>query len=427
MESLKTPALLAGELIGQKKHVFLDGPNFSGRTEILKEMVGLFDTSHQNLGTYIGPDIQSSFTGFMSTVRNELAFHCHNSPIGDKIKDVAVLLGLSNCMDNNPFMRRLSGGQEVILALLAKLALCPPILACDSCLEQLSNENKNLILKLIDDKSYGITTNLAISDNRADGFMIGLRIDPKTIKHDSMAHPRLPFSALAADCFDSSRIDPCDISIEKISFKYNNAHDFIFKNLSYELHGGKIYALQGGNGAGKSTLAKLLTGILKPVSGSIHARATNRATNNDSRKCDPSLIGYHFQDPDVQWFEVTVAKEIMASMQANENNAPDKSWFQTILKTFGLELAAHIHPFDLPPVIRKRLFLAATIAQNTPWLILDEPTLGQDDSTCSHIVRIIRNLAISGRGIIVISHAKNFLDQIADERLILDKGQLVGI
>jgi energy-coupling factor transport system ATP-binding protein len=63
----------------------------------------------------------------------------------------------------------------------------------------------------------------------------------------------------------------------------------------------------------------------------------------------------------------------------------------------------------MPFVIRKRIALAATIANEREWYILDEPTIGQDQTNVKELIKLIKLLANKGKGIILISHSEMFV------------------
>ena len=82
------------------------------------------------------------------------------------------------------------------------------------------------------------------------------------------------------------------------------------------------------------------------------------------------------------------------------------------------------HPAELPFVMRKRISLAATLAMDRPWYILDEPTLGQDESFVEFLIALLNDLAENGKGVIVISHSKSFTEKLRGKYLTLTAGQV---
>jgi energy-coupling factor transporter ATP-binding protein EcfA2 len=96
-----------------------------------------------------------------------------------------------------------------------------------------------------------------------------------------------------------------------------------------------------------------------------------------------------------------------------------------VLEQFAIPAKLHSsHPLDLPFALRKRVAVAAAIAAGAPWLILDEPSLGQDVDNTAAVSALIRGLACAGAGIILISHSRRLTDGLPDAALDLIDGQI---
>jgi energy-coupling factor transport system ATP-binding protein len=98
-----------------------------------------------------------------------------------------------------------------------------------------------------------------------------------------------------------------------------------------------------------------------------------------------------------------------------------------MMKTFGLSRVREEHPLDLPFVVRKRVALAAVLAAATPWVVLDEPTLGQDESSSIAIAKITQTLLDAGTGVIVISHSAWFRNLVHGHPLLLQNGAVTSL
>jgi energy-coupling factor transport system ATP-binding protein len=213
------------------------------------------------------------------------------------------------------------------------------------------------------------------------------------------------------------------IHLDGIRFSYRGAGSPVLLDISTTLEPGLVYVLDGANGSGKSTLAKLLAGVLRPQSG---AMSLNGSTFQPWRE-PGTVFAYHFQNPDLQLFSTTVRAEVEAGPRALGLSSDTVGRAARVWgNAFGLEGALDWHPLDLPFVYRKRVALAATFAMVRPWLILDEPTLGQDDETSETIRQMIGALADQGCGILVISHSVGFRERLGGHRLVLKGGRLGG-
>ena len=120
----------------------------------------------------------------------------------------------------------------------------------------------------------------------------------------------------------------------------------------------------------------------------------------------------------MQLFATTIQEELNAGIRPARADVP-----QDVLKASGFTQMTGFHPMDLPFVSRKRLALFSVLARNTPWLIIDEPTIGQDDITCAAIAKILNSLAKSGVGVILITHSEQLPNVLQARTVILQKGK----
>ena len=301
----------------------------------------------------------------------------------------------------------LSGGEQAMLVVLCKLALLPKLLCLDGALEQLDPDNLRKVLGgFLSGKSFTNLPQTILTHNGHLPECNAAEIRPlpsAQIAHDeSMAAP----PPLDHSGFTPSEVhEPVTIKLVDFAFQYPHGAT-VFKRLNLRLEPGRIYRLAGPNGVGKSTLARLLTGVLRPKHGQIIANGKAF----DSYLRPGTLARLHFQSPDSQLFESTVGDEL-------DSLSTDAK--QAAVRFAGLDGILTHHPFDLPFVLRKRLALTLILNTTSPWLIFDEPTLGQDEDARIAIGHALRKLAASGHGVILISHNSEFGQSFSDEELNL--------
>ena len=166
------------------------------------------------------------------------------------------------------------------------------------------------------------------------------------------------------------------LELREVSFQYP-AGVLALDGISLSIGSGEAVALIGENGAGKTTLAKLLNGLLRPTSGTV------LVGEDDTRRYTPAQlsrhVGFVFQNPDDQLFARTVRDEVAFGPRNQRVSAGEvRARVDHALDDVGLGSAIDRHPYDLTAPERKRVALAAALAMQTPALILDEPTIGQD-------------------------------------------------
>lgn len=381
------------------------GKNFSGRSEFLKSQCNDYSK-----GIYIGEIPSNYISGISPTVKSELdLFSLYTNHQTLKVISTFILdLGFNKSFDSNPFL--LSGGEQAILTILSGLLAEPSLLAVDTIFEQLSDEWKNPLFLLLQKELK--QQKILIADNRINEYNFEYKAilvkDDRTYKYP---FPE-PYLMNLGNGISAKRI-----IIKNLTFGYKK-NSPVLKEINLTLEPGNIYFLKGINGAGKSTLAKILAGILHIKKGDIYV---------DGNSLNPYrqpgiLFGYSFQNPDEQLFSRTVLHEIIGKKK-DENEAFYKHR-ELFLKIFGLENLQNLHPAELPYVMRKRVSLAATLANDRPWYIIDEPTIGQDDSFVDFLVFLFNQLTSKGKGLVIISHSQTFIDKFRAKYLYLENGFL---
>jgi energy-coupling factor transport system ATP-binding protein len=359
-----------------------DGPNFSGRSQSLHEAV------QAGKGVSLGGSVNSAISGLHDTISGELMFYCgSDTSVFYKMSELSAGFGLDKIWLQNPFSGQCSGGQEAALAILCRLALGRDILGLDICVEQLSLDARRFLYDSVIPAFPN--TQVAVVDNRLRELF------PDTNGESSNVTIQFEPAFLKAAGRSSSG---GQLSVRNLSFGYFK-NQKIFQNCAVSFAPG-IHLMKGANGSGKSTLAKLLAGLLRPWAGTMEY---------DSQAITPyrhpgKYAAYAFQDPNLQLFANRVGGVLGNSASG-------------LLDAFGLGSLVDKHPLDLSWVLRKRLSIAAALERSTPVVILDEPTLGQDEAFCRLLAQHLLDDSRNGRIIIVISHSPHFAEML-DARVI---------
>lgn len=214
------------------------------------------------------------------------------------------------------------------------------------------------------------------------------------------------------------------ISLEQVSFKYPSGR-IALSDISLRIQGGDFVAIMGENGAGKTTLAKILNGLLKPSTGQV------LVDGEDTRKVSVAhlsrKVGLVFQNPDHLLFSETVRDEVAFGLR-NYGFASDVVQTQVTrtLEALGLADYADTSPFLLSGGERKRVALAAILASEPDYLILDEPTIGQDYLQKERLRNFILQLYSQGKAVVMITHDVEFVAESNPRVILLSKGAIVA-
>ena len=214
------------------------------------------------------------------------------------------------------------------------------------------------------------------------------------------------------------------ITLEKVSYKYPSG-TVALQDVSLKVQQGDFVAIMGENGAGKTTLAKHLNGLLKPTSGDVSV------DGEDTRKVSVAhlsrKVGLVFQNPDHLLFSETVRQEVGYGLR-NMGFASDVIEKQVTRTLEALDLSgfAETSPFLLSGGERKRVALAAILAWEPDYLVLDEPTIGQDYQQKERLRNFIFQLYSQGKAVVMSTHDVEFVAEANPEVVLLSNGRIVA-
>ena len=214
-----------------------------------------------------------------------------------------------------------------------------------------------------------------------------------------------------------------DITIENLSFTYPSGVSAL-ADVSLQIPAGQAVAIIGQNGAGKTTLVKHLIGLLKPSAG--YVRVGERDTRAQAVAELAEWVGYVFQNPDDQLFKPTVWDEV--TFGPRNLKWPEQRVEQSAREALHLvRLRAYLdrHPYDLSPSQRKKVALAAVLAMDTPVIILDEPTTGQDYASIVLFGEIVERLKTAGRTVITVTHDIDFCADHFERVVVMNRGRIL--
>ena len=139
-----------------------------------------------------------------------------------------------------------------------------------------------------------------------------------------------------------------------------------------------------------------------------------------------SRVGYVFQNPDEQLFTKTVHQEVSFGPK-NLGYESDKveSLVEDALEMTELTNQKETNPYDLSPTWRKMVALASIIAMDTPIIIFDEPTTGQDAANIARMAEAIATLRKRGKTIITITHDIDFCAENFEHVIALSQGKVL--
>jgi branched-chain amino acid transport system ATP-binding protein len=199
-------------------------------------------------------------------------------------------------------------------------------------------------------------------------------------------------------------------------------------HLGFEVQEGEIIGLIGPNGSGKTTMLNLLTGFLKPDSGTIAFRGENVGGLPRYRMSQKG-VGRTFQLTKT-FFEFTALQNVMVGRSYGQQ--PARSQRQAaeeslqILEQVGLGDKARMPAKNLTLMQRKMLELARALASKPRLLLLDELMAGLNPGETEEACSLIRRIRAAGMTIIVVEHIVQAICGVSDRVLVLNMGAKIA-
>ena len=199
----------------------------------------------------------------------------------------------------------------------------------------------------------------------------------------------------------------------------------VLKNLSYDFHKGKVYALMGPSGSGKSTLLNLISLIDRPSLGSVKF-SNNQINLNDKNNNDifrAKNIGIVYQQNNLLPDFTALENIYLASLSLNNNKDLAISKAENLLKKIGLSNRSNHFPSQLSGGESQRVAIARAIINNPEIILADEPTGSLDLSTAKEIFKLLESQKNPNRLIIFATHNRFFANK-ADLLLEMRDGNI---
>ena len=456
---------------------------FSGRVNVAGKDTR--ETTIGELAEWVGFVFENPFdqlTGASLTVLEEAAFALENMGLAReqirlRAEKSLTQVGMEDLKDRDP--QQLSGGQSQRLALASILAVQPEIFILDEPTSQLDPLGVEEVFDVISDMHTRGNTLIVVSQDldhlalRADRLMV---IDKGELKWDGeprevlleAAEARYPI--LIPDVLEISRKlraagripsnPPLPLTVEQAAnelysigtpgsaetiaagrtsrhSKVESSKELVFEDVHYDYPTGVsairgvslsldegCVCIVGQNGAGKTTFAKHLNGLLRPTRGRVLVRGKD---TREYRVAELAReVGLAFQNPDDQLFRSTVEEEVRFGPD-NVGAGPEeaKRMVAFAMDLMGLEAVPEKKPHDLGVPERKRVAIASVIAMNTPVVVLDEPTGGQDAEGIELLGQLVGQLVQQGKLVVVVTHDVNFAARHADRVIALYQGRVL--
>ena len=211
------------------------------------------------------------------------------------------------------------------------------------------------------------------------------------------------------------------IKIEHLTKEYPNVTPL--KDVSVEINDGDVISIIGPSGTGKSTLIRCINMLEKPTSGQIFFNGEDITAPKYDLTQARRRMGMVFQSFNLFGHLTVIENLMLAPMDILKK--PRQEAYDTgveLLKRVGLAGRELYYPDQLSGGQKQRVAIARTLAMDPEVILLDEPTSALDPTMVGEVQTVIRDLAKTGKTMMIVTHEMNFARAICNRVFYMDEG-----
>lgn len=216
------------------------------------------------------------------------------------------------------------------------------------------------------------------------------------------------------------------IKIENLGKSFNNKQ--ILKDINFEIEKGEVISIIGPSGSGKSTFLRCINMLEIPDEGSIYFKDEKITKNEKQLNMIRQKIGMVFQQFNL--FPHMTVKENITLAPAltgkyDKHSAEEKA--KELLKILGLEDKIDVYPNKLSGGQKQRIAIARALAMEPEIMLFDEVTSALDPEMVKEVLDVMKDLAVSGMTMVLVTHEMNFAKQISDRVVFMSDGRITEV
>lgn len=350
---------------------------------------------------------------FTERVEDEIAFGLENACVAPETMESLVerTLELVDAKRlRGRLLRTLSSGEMQRVMIAALLALDQKFLILDEPCAYLDQQGRRALLALLGtlaDQGKGVV----VIEHRPELF--GTTKVRRFYLHRGRLTSRMPLPKPLPPVPAGTPGTVC-LSFEDVEFGYGDAGNCgLLSRVSFQVASGESVVLRGANGSGKTTVFLLAMGLLCPQRGNIVTCGVPVGPKGPKGKRPEAALV--LQWPQAQLFMPTVWEEVRV-------RAADDEAARRELRLLALEPLIDRHPRSLSMGQMRRLTLAAALAARPRLLLLDEPSVGQDDGSLRLMIRRLGRFVGDGGALLSATHDERVAAVLGQRELFLEKG-----
>ena len=216
------------------------------------------------------------------------------------------------------------------------------------------------------------------------------------------------------------------LEVKEIVKKFGNT--LVLDGVSLEIKKGEVCAILGPSGCGKSTFLRCINGLENINEGKIIFKQKDIHQNKTDWRNIRQKIGMVFQNYEL-FPHLSVLENIILAPTKVQKRSKDEAISQAIklLNRVGLEHKKDAYPKELSGGQKQRVAIVRALCMNQEIMLFDEVTASLDPEMVKEVLEVIKELAMQGMTMILVTHEMKFAQKVADKIVFFDKGKIVEI
>lgn len=200
----------------------------------------------------------------------------------------------------------------------------------------------------------------------------------------------------------------------------------VLKGINLKINKGEVVVIIGPSGSGKSTLLRCLNLLEEPTSGDIYVNDKNILAKDSNINEIRSELGMVFQQFNL-FPHKTVLDNIMLAPELvrHKNKEEAKAKAISLLNQVGLIDKIDAYPKQLSGGQQQRIAIIRALAMEPEVMLFDEPTSALDPEMVGEVLDVMKNLALEGMTMVVVTHEMGFAKEVGDRIIFMDDGYII--
>ena len=200
----------------------------------------------------------------------------------------------------------------------------------------------------------------------------------------------------------------------------------VLKGITEEIQAGEVVVIIGPSGSGKSTFLRCLNLLEEPSSGEVifeEQVINKKETNIDAIRTKMGMVFQSFNlFPHLTVLEnITIGPTQIKKVPKEQAEAIAMK----LLARMGMTEKANVYPKSLSGGQQQRIAIARALAMEPKMMLFDEPTSALDPEMVGEVLQVMRDLALEGMTMVVVTHEMGFAKEVGDRILFMDGGYIV--